>query len=258
MHLKGVDHARQQEEKPVNIFIQGQEEWLEMEDLASQPATFYGFDDSPKALSLTLAGRHLVTSHQNREERRDGSNDQGFVTFSVDPNASSGVVSRWNLVQAILVKPILYPNRGQAKGVMRFTSSILTDPVVVVGSPVLTLQMELVDGPEAAVFAYLEDAGGSCTSEQPCADVHYVTEGQVRVAHQLSDTTDGFARSFTSAHFEPLKTGQVYPVAIPLEPIGHRFASGRRIQISLAGADKDNFDLGHIQTTLQLLLLEVL
>eukprot|EP00750_Incisomonas_marina_P024608 INCI5132.1.p1 GENE.INCI5132.1~~INCI5132.1.p1 ORF type:complete len:546 (+),score=104.63 INCI5132.1:570-2207(+) len=171
----------------------------------------------------------LVTSPSNRNE---------IFHYKVDTATTSGVVSRWNLVQSLLRQPVDYADRSiQDERCLTFTSPPLAESVTLAGAPLLSFFIDISDGSDAAVFAYLEiiDTDGN---------VVYLTEGQMRAAHSP-------ALTFRKIDFTPLQPGQTRRVNIQLEPISAALEAGWQIRLAVAGADQDNFLLSNIDAATQ-------
>ena len=196
------------------------------------------------AYRMTKAGVMVDTADA------DADASGALSAFKVDPAATSGRASRWNLVAGMFGQGVSYtyePGNAQAKR-LTFTSASLAGPRRMAGSAVVTIKLELVGGDDAAVFAYLEEVAAD-------GSVRYVTEGQVLASHRVSTAerqgeTGGSPasarRSYTAEDSVPL-AGAV-AVQLLLEPVAYTFAAGSKIRVAFAGADRDNFDTSALGT----------
>lgn len=182
-----------------------------------------------------------------------GAADAAQVEVRVDPAATSGPISRWNLVQQLMLRSVSYANRkeqGQLASVAVWRSAPLTAAMVLTGAPRVVLFVDVAGGCgsaagcDAAIFVYLEEEVGD--------EVVYVTEGVMRAGHRPeaagaagevhANGLDGVAnRTFEQRHYKALQPGVPERVCVPLEPVSYRFRVGSRLRIAVAGADTDNF-----------------
>ena len=162
----------------------------------------------------------------------------GTVAHIPGAEGSTGAASRWNYARSVLSLPVSYT--PEADGRTGFTSAPLATDLTVVGAAVVKLALEVTGSDDAAVFVYLEeiDAAG---------DARYVTEGQLRAAHPITQRTVDpavgdprpFARSFARADLRGL-TGET-ELEIVLESAAHTFAAGSQVRVSVSSADAANF-----------------
>jgi len=179
-------------------------------------------------------------------------NSAAHVDFNLDFAASSGVVSRWNLVQHLMKKAVTYPSRAaEAKRSVIFTAPPRGSNLEIVGSVAVSLELELVGGTDTVIFAYLEDFNPATGS------VTYVTEGQLRASHRANgawpspgSTVGSFEavqRSYTRSQMVPFETGKPHRVEFMLEPVAYELPANHQLRLALAGADKDNFLLDNVK-----------
>lgn len=174
------------------------------------------------------------------------------MLFTSISTATSGLVSRWNLVQALMMRSITYTGVGSSNedgSSMLFVGEQVTSGLNMVGSALMELSLTVkapLDARDAAIFVYLEDIS-------PDGTVHYVTEGQVRASHaSITDYSkvgamDAVTRTFHRSDLQPLAVGaSPLKVSLLLEPIAYRFPEGHRVRLRVAGADRDNFFLGSV------------
>ncbi len=147
----------------------------------------------------------------------------GTVTYSANPDTSSGYANRWHTQ----VTPAVARYPSLDEGRLTFTSSALTEIVELTGTSSITLKIKSTTA-DAAFFAYLEilPSFGSPV---------YVTEGQLRALHRNG-------REFLKKDAAPLTPGEWTEITFDLLPHSVRVEKGARVRISLAGADKDTFE----------------
>ena len=98
-----------------------------------------------------------------------------------------------------------------------YTSEPLTEPVSLLGEPVVILHLA-VDAPVATAVVRLTDVAPDGTSA-------WVSAGILNLTHRRSDTDP-----------EPMVPGRVEEIRVPLRHAGYRFAPGHRIRVSVASA----------------------
>eukprot|EP01043_Picozoa_sp_COSAG02_P023876 COSAG02_NODE_1288_length_13447_cov_17.387549_3_plen_462_part_00 len=170
------------------------------------------------------------------------------IDYTVDQEATSGVVSRWNLVQHLMRKPVVYDERkAQIGRGLGFDIQTFVDPFRVAGSVILQLDIAVQDGKDAVIFAYLDDI------DPKSAAATYITEGNVRAAFTGDfveacevGAFDCVNRTFLRKDLQPLASDVKRTINIVFEPIVYELAAGHLLRLTLAGADKDNFDYSAI------------
>lgn len=130
----------------------------------------------------------------------------------INPKATSGKRSRWNVVWAALGQPV-FPLTNN--GASAFVTPRLSSLLVMVGKIQLILSMELegTNSTSTAVFVYVDDVSEDGTTFR-------VTDG-----HGLTSADAGRVQA-----------------KIELEPVGHTFLAGHSVRVTLAGVDVDNFE----------------
>lgn len=229
------------DEPPVHFFLSGADQWHSSSEWPPNGVSLHSLHLStagtPPALELTASAGH------------------GVVDWNVDRTASSGVVSRWNLVQHLMKRAVTYPDRDrESSKCLVFTSETLQDGLSVVGSAHLELSLQLLElddeqhlATDAVVFAYLEEYDPVTTK------VKYITEGTIRASHpvtSIGDTRPGafdpVRRTFFTTDMRPLSSSAPTTVHVVLEPVAYQINAGNKLRLSLAGADVDNFYLENI------------
>ena len=221
--------ALSEHREPYQYFHVGREEWTASEQFPPSGtawATYY--------LSAT---RGLVDSSQR---------EQSIIQYTISNATTTGFASRWNVISHVLGHKVTYPNRmDDDDELLAFNSETLTSAIQLIGSTQVNVTLELQADENAVVFVYLEDV------DPLGARVHYVTEGMLRVGHGVTHRNptvgawDSVERSFRREHFT-MPTGPV-PVEIVMQPMVYTFAVGHQIRLSVAGADRDNFDLTRLK-----------
>ena len=211
----GVD-----KEMPVHYFTMGEERWKAAERWPHSDVTYR---------SLYLSDGFRLSETNEATDSVD--------KYVVDYSATSGVVSRWNLVYHLFMQSVVYSNRvEQSTHTLSYMSECYTQPQTVTGIVTIRLHIESVKSRDLILFAYLEDV--DCESSK----VTYVTEGSLRASHRCTNESDAghCKRSYRKSDWKPMDG--VERVEMYLEPVSYQFPAGHRVRFSLAGADRDNFD----------------
>ena len=234
--LKDVCVTLPMDEPPVHFFLSGADQWQSASDWPPQ--------------GISLRTLHLNNGLTPTDQAGDGA-----VDWTVDWSASSGPVSRWNLVLHLMKQAVTYPDRGiQSKKCLVFTGEPLPDGLSIVGTAHLELSLQPLQTDaaqrlptDAVVFAYLEEV------DPITSRVRYITEGNIRAAHPVTSTGDTrpgafdpIRRSFYSTDMQPLDSSAASTVHVVLEPVAYQIRAGNKLRLSLAGADVDNFYLENI------------
>jgi putative CocE/NonD family hydrolase len=109
----------------------------------------------------------------------------------------------------------------------------------VTGYPVVHLNLSSTHS-DGAFFVYLEDVS-------PLGVVTYVTEGVLRGIHR-NVTEEPFEwkpavpyHSFRAADANPIVPGEVFELALGMEPTSFLFKEGHRIRVAISGHDAGSF-----------------
>ena len=210
----------------VRYYTMGEERWKDSQQWppASTPTPFF-FQEGAR---LSPGQPHTT-----------GSPDH----YQVNPETGTGEHSRWNTLVGISLKHP-YPDRKERdQELLAYTSDPLSQNLEVTGHPVATIYLSSTT-PDTTIFVYLEDV-------TPDGQVHYVTEGELRALHRTIGKPEPEHmsslptphHSYRQADAAPLVPGEVVPLTFDLLPTSYQFKSGHRIRVSLAGADKDHFQL---------------
>jgi putative CocE/NonD family hydrolase len=156
-----------------------------------------------------------------------------MITYRVDPNASSGIASRWSNGYG---GPFGYGDmRSNDRRALTFTSPPLAAPLELRGFPCIRLSLEAHDA--LNIFVFLEDV-------HPDGWSQYLTEGALALAHR---TLGGAPYEVPEIPFYPGRASDIQPplsaparVEIPLFPIAFCFPTGHRLRVAITGADRDN------------------
>lgn len=160
----------------------------------------------------------------------------GTDSYAVDFDAGCSGETRWTTQ---LGGPVAYRDRREStQNLLRYLTDPLEQDMLVVGTPMMSLLISS-SRDDIALVVYLDDVS-------PDGSVTYLTEGQLRVIHRPHPTnadpaTGGPHRSYAAADLRPMIPGEVEQVTFSLLPAAVRLQAGHRIQLSLAGADKDTF-----------------
>jgi putative CocE/NonD family hydrolase len=166
----------------------------------------------------------------------------GSDMYKVDLSATSGVPSRWLSLVNVRNLKIGYKNRSREdKKLLVYQTDPLEEEIELTGHPILTLFFTST-AEDGAFFIYLEDI-------TPRGDVHYVTEGMLRVAHRkVSLEPHPYHlqvpfHTYKKEDFRLLIPGEVAKLSVDLLPVSYLFRKGHAIRVAIAGADKDNFEI---------------
>jgi uncharacterized protein len=159
-----------------------------------------------------------------------------YDSYRVDYSTTTGKISRWTAV-----------NWGRKYSNMRFndakalscTTAPLESPVQVIGHPVVHLWLS-TEAPDLDVFVYLEevDEDGNST---------YITEGNLRASHRALGKAP-FENPHLPWHnhfqsgLQALPSGEPVELVFDLLPTAYHFSKGKRIRVTVAFADADNFE----------------
>ena len=220
-HLKGADNGIM-DEAPVRYFTFGEGRW--------RTADCWPPPEAQPIRWFLGPGRALT----GRAPERGGQDP-----YRVDPEAGTGRRSRWRSLIGNMV-PVGYDDRRERdRRLLCYNSPPLAEALVVAGHPILHLYLR-ADGPDAAIFVYLEDVA-------PSGRVTMVTEGQLRARHRKLHRGRPLYRSavpqrtFRRADSRPLPAGETAELIFDLLPISYRFEGGHSLRLALACADRDNF-----------------
>jgi len=224
-HLKGIDNGIENEAR-IHYFTMGEGCWKAADDWPPP-----GFQNVP-----FYFGPQYTLLKGNR------SPDDGIDSSKVDFSASSGDTSRWvSLVNVAGIK-IGYPNRQREdEKLLCYQTASLENALEVTGHPIITLYAKSSD-PDPLFFVYLEDV-------TPEGEVRYVTEGQLRGIHRkISPTKQTYTipvppRSYSREDAVPLVLDEITEIVFDLQPVSYLFQVGHSIRVSIAGVDKDNFEI---------------
>lgn len=215
-YLKGID-AGFAADAPVRYFTTGANQW--------RAASTW----PPATTTLVLnfqAGRGLAASVPA----------PGLDRHTGDGELSSGELNRWHSTQGPF--PVAYPDRAPlAARMLTYTSAPLEQDTEVTGVPVVVLHVA-IDKTDGDFFAYLEEVTAD-------GQANYVTEGQLRAAHRALGKLpyDNLGPTHTDRRADALAVtpGRAMRLDIAQWPVSHVFRRGSRIRVSLADADRSQF-----------------
>lgn len=161
------------------------------------------------------------------------------LAFTAD-NADAGLDTntRWNTT--VSGGPVFYQERSAADArLLTFTSAVLTKPIEVTGSPVVTLKV-IDSARNGDFFVYLEEV-------EPDGRAFIVGEGELRASMRIGAVgyrTLAPTPAGTRASQRGETAGTPLTLSIGLIPFAHRFAAGARLRVAIAASDKANFGSG--------------
>jgi len=192
-HLAGT--STRTRPSPVRVYVTGADEWRHVPDWP--PAA-----GSPQTLYLQPA---------ERLGPEVPAADAGTVDFTYDPTDPTPTIG------GRLLSPASGGRRNDSKlaeraDVLCFTGPVLSEPLEVLGVPVVEL---------------------AHTSDNPHADLS-VRISEVDAKGRSRNVSDGFVR------LDPAAPGDI--VRLSLDAIAHRFSAGSRIRLIIAGGSHPRFD----------------
>jgi predicted acyl esterase len=167
----------------------------------------------------------------------------GEDRYQVDYTSAMGSFSRWmngyGSRRAETRTTFFDERTAEDRKALTWTSAALTEPMTIVGYPVVHLVVSSTHA-DGDLFVYLEevDANGAA---------HYVSEGALRASHRKVDAAPWpnfglpFHRS-TKADVAPLTPGEPTALDLDLEGTAITIDAGHRIRITVAGADRANYE----------------
>jgi hypothetical protein len=170
---------------------------------------------------------------------------EGTDRYQVDYTSSMGTFSRWmngygSRRQEPARTTFFDERTAEDRKALTWTSPPLTESMTIVGYPVVHLVMSSTHS-DGDVFVYLEEV-----DENGAA--HYVSEGALRASSRKTDPPawPNFGLPFhrsTAADLQPLTPGEPTTLDFDLEGTAITIDAGHRVRITLAGADKANYEL---------------
>ena len=168
----------------------------------------------------------------------------GYDEYVVDCTTTTGKATRWTNGYG---GPIKYPDmRENDSKALTYTTQPLEYGVEITGHPVLHLWVKSPTS-DLDFYAYLEEVDGEGYS-------HYLSEGVIRISHRaLSEPPyEYMGLPYHRSHREDVLPLIDEPVELvyDLLPISNVFDEGHRIRLTLACADKDNYENRDVSGTI--------
>jgi putative CocE/NonD family hydrolase len=159
-----------------------------------------------------------------------------FDTYRLDYSTTTGNLSRWTAVNWGHKYPNMRSNDAKA---LTCTTVPLDSPVQVIGHPVVHIWLR-TDAPDLDLFVYLEEVDDEGNST-------YVTEGNLRAPHRALGKASfenlGLPwHNHFKSELQAIPAGEPMELVFDLLPTAYQFSKGRRIRVTAAFADADNFD----------------
>jgi len=229
-YLKDIENGWE-DEKPVSLFVVN-DDWQQHETWP------------PKGVELKswfLADGRLHA--QPPAEQMD--------TIPVDTLHSSSYgkkgLNRWTMASGNPKKPMERTKIDRHATV--YDSPVLENDLEIIGNPLVEIWVNS-KVKDADVFVYLEEVNHK-------GKAFYVSEGQLRASwHKEGNLAEQLGVSYTPKPdlpwhgFTPeyedkevFASGEPVRLHFDLMPVGWKFSKGNRIRISIAGLDKDNFEI---------------
>ena len=229
--LKGVDNGVP-DELPIHYYVIGSDK-----ESAWRSAEQWPPAQAPTRLYLGGGRTGTITSANDGTLQAQASFEGGTRdTYLVNADTTTGSRSRWTAVE----RPHQYSDmRTNDAKALTYTTGPLPASTQIIGHPVLHLWLSSTTS-DADVFAYLEEVNSDGSSE-------YITEGTLRASHRALSAPpyDNLAlpyHSFFASAAAPLSAESPVELTFDLLPSAYRFAERSRVRLTLAFADKDNFE----------------
>jgi uncharacterized protein len=176
---------------------------------------------------------------------------EGVDTLKVDSLHSSVFgkkkYSRWTMASGAPKKPM---DRTKIdKRAMVYQTSALQEDTEIIGHPIVEVWIS-ANRPDADLFVYLEDVDKK-------GNAIYVSEGQLRASWHLECAIEeqmgvkynilpelpwhGFTSDYCSV--DVLSQSEPVKMRFDLFPVAWNFKKGHSLRISIAGLDRDNFEI---------------
>jgi putative CocE/NonD family hydrolase len=226
-HMKGIQNGIDKE-AAVHYYQMGTEEFRAAEQWPLKNST----------------SKTFLLSDKNTLVKEAASVEEGQVNYVCDYTVASTNRSRWNSLTGLYKNGTTeYPDRQEVnKKMLLFTTTATQQDIEITGHPSTELYIS-ADAKDASFFVYLEDVA-------PDGSVTYITEGQLRAAfRKLGDKTtapyqvEGPYHSFLTKDKEALTPNKVTPISIAFQPTSYQLKKGHRLQLSIANADINHFEL---------------
>ena len=168
---------------------------------------------------------------------KTSSDNAQIDTYSRDLRAGTGWTNRW---WTQIGRPVHYKDRKKDQEyLLTYTTPKLTAPTEITGHPILNLSLSS-ETTDAMVFVYLE-------SVDELGNVHYLTEGQLRLLHRKLGSAPhphGLEIPYHTYKKEdalPMTQGKTETVKIALLPTSVQVPKGHRLRVSIALHDRYSF-----------------
>ena len=232
--LKGIDNGVM-DEPPVNYAIMDDAPTWEWTAAQAWPPSA----TSARRLYFAAGPSGSVGSVNDGLLVDDGPESAGHDEYVVNPATTTGTASRWD--NAVGQGAMAYPDMATHDALsLTYTTSPLTEDLVVVGHPVVTLHVTSSSG-DGDFYVLLEEVDGNGVSS-------YITEGLLRASQRTPAQAPWnnlglpFQRCL-SADARPMPDGPA-ELVFDLIPTAQIFNAGHRLRVTVSGADADNTEPG--------------
>jgi len=184
-----------------------------------------------RKLKLFMSAGYGLSTHRPDVEK-------GEDAYTVDFDVTLGPFSRWMTQNGAEVLNLNDLSAMDEK-MLTYTSPPLRTDLQITGHPVVTLYVSSTHA-DGAFIAHLEDVAADGQSI-------YITEGGLRAIHRKISKNPYLKQatpyhSFESKDAVPLVPGKTVRLTFEMVPTSVLIKAGHRIRLSIAGADRDNFD----------------
>jgi putative CocE/NonD family hydrolase len=230
--LKGIKNGIM-DEPPIHYYLMGMDKkaaWKVTDTwpLRNREMTRYYFGPAETGETVSINNGILNLSSPTVPQASD--------PYTVDYTTTSSNHSRWTAVNWTHDYPNMRSNDAKA---LTYTTPPLEKAIQVIGHPVVHVWLKS-DAPDLDIFTYLEEVDSSGNST-------YITEGNLRASHRTLGQApyDNLGLPYHN-HFQreltPIPTGEPVALVFDLLPTAYHFSKGKRIRMTIAFADADNFD----------------
>ncbi|MEM1114588.1 MAG: CocE/NonD family hydrolase [Pseudomonadota bacterium] len=167
--------------------------------------------------------------------------EPGEATFAVDASSTTGQGGR--VFDSMGFGPVIFPDMRDAdRRSLTYTTDVLAEDLLVIGVPTVQLFARSTAS-NGTLFAWLEEI-------DPDGYSTLVVEGRLKVSHRTLGTPafNNFGDPWPTSAWRDVLFAEgfddaIIELAFPLLPTATRFKAGKRLRLTIAGADADSFEI---------------
>ncbi len=223
-HLKGKKNGLAQE-APIHYYTLAEEKW-KSSDVWPPSNTQYD--------TLFFSANHqLITKQKNISNQN--------YNIKIDNSTGTGDMSRWKAVNGKITTAYMYHDWNEkSKNMLSFYSDVLKNDLEITGHALFDIFISSNKN-DASIFVYLEDIDKNGTA-------HYITEGILRASHRAIQEDIIYKEigpSISHKREDSLPTNKEEKIRLisDMIPTSYMIKKGHQIRISIAGCDKDHFEI---------------